>query len=154
MLRPRVYGRKPVPTPVKIFEVEPEAASLPPLRKELRSLFAGAGFNEKSINDLLLCVDEVLTNIIRHGYGKEVREKERIHLQFNDLDGKAEIVIEDRSPCFDVRKVPPPKFPCEKPGGLGVHLIRSLTDEIHYEALKPVGNRLRLVKYKKQEKKG
>ncbi len=141
-------------TPAKIFEVEPEAASLPPLRKELRSLFEGAGLNEKNTNDLLLCVDEVLTNIIRHGYGEKIKKKDRIHVSFSDLGKQAEIIIEDKSPCFDPRKVPIPKLPCDTPGGLGVHLIRSLTDELYYEALKPAGNRLRLVKYKNQDKKG
>ena len=140
-----------MPTPVKMFKVEPEAKSLPPLRQKLRSLLEAAGFDEKPAYDLLLSLDEVLANVIRHGYGENVTRgrKDKIQVSFLDFGDRAEILIEDKSPCFDPRKAPVPQLPRETPGGLGIHLIRSLTDELHYEALKPVGNRLRLVKYKK-----
>ena len=141
-----------MPAQTKKFEVEPEAEKLSPLRKKLRLLFEEAGFDAKAVNDLLLCVDEVLVNVIRHGYGGQCCRDDKIHISFSDLRDRAEILIEDQSPCFDPRKVPAPKLPSEKPGGLGIHFIRTLTDELHYEALKPAGNRLRLVKYKKKGK--
>jgi len=59
-----------------------------------------------------------------------------------------EVLIEDQGPCFDPRRVPPPKLPSRKPGGLGIYLVRTLMDEVHHESLKPQGNRLQLVKYK------
>ena len=134
------------------FEVAPEAENLAPLRKKLRSVFEEAGFDEKAVNDLLLSVDEVLVNVIRHGYEGTCEGKEKIRITFSDWEDHAEISIEDKSPCFDPRKIAEPKLPPDKPGGLGIHLIRTLTDELHYEALRPAGNRLRLVKYKKERK--
>ena len=139
-------------TQPKTFEIEPEAESLPKLRKKLRFLLEEAGFGAKTMNDLLVSVDEVLANVIRHGYCGKPKGKEKIHVSFSDWGDRAEILIEDKSPCFDPGKIPAPKLPSEKPGGLGIHLIRTLTDELHYEALAPAGNRLRLVKFKKEKK--
>ena len=124
------------------FDVEPRASALAPFRKRLRPLIESAGFDSKSTHDILLSVNEVLTNIIRHG------QSEKIQVLFSNLKDHVEILIEDGSPCFDPRTLPAPELPPRKPGGLGIHLVRSLADEIHYEALKPQGNRLRLVKYK------
>jgi len=89
--------------------------------------------------------------VIRHGLGHKSGENDRdkIHISFADFKDRIEIQVEDRGPCFDPREVPTPKLPSTKPGGLGIHLVRSLMDEINYEPLKPQGNRLRLVKYKR-----
>jgi anti-sigma regulatory factor (Ser/Thr protein kinase) len=134
-------------TAVHTFEIPAEASSLPLLRKKLRRVLETADFDDLVIHDLLLCVDEVLANAIRHGYGGR-NTGEKVLVSFSDFADRAEILIEDHCPCFDPRKVPAPKLPSEKPGGLGIYLVRSLIDGLHYEALRPQGNRLRLVKYK------
>ena len=138
-------------TAVNTFDVEAKASSLAPFRSKLRSLLEASGFNSKMTHDLLLSVDEVLTNVIRHAYGGKSQDSEgdKIHVALSDFVDRVEITIEDRGPCFDPLRVPSPKLPPDQPGGLGIHFIRSLTDEVHYESLKPQGNRLRLVKYKK-----
>lgn len=140
-----------MPTPANTFEIEARSSSLPPFRKKLRSLLEGAGFDDKPCHDILLSVDEVLTNVIRHGYGHKAGEndKDKIHVSFADFRDRIEIQVEDRGPCFDPRELPAPKLPSTKPGGLGIHLVRSLMDKIDYEPLRPQGNRLRLVKYKR-----
>lgn len=139
-----------MPPATKKFEIEADARNLSPLRVELRAALEAAGFDSKAVHGLLLSVDEVLTNIIRHAYGEATNQikKGRIRVSLSDQGDRMEITIEDGGPCFDPRQVSTPKLPREKPGGLGIHLVRSLTDEIHYEPLRPQGNRLRLVKYK------
>lgn len=136
------------------FEITAKSASLAPFRKKLGALLETAGFDAKATHDVLLSVDEILTNIIRHAYGNQGAKSEnsKIHVSFSDLKDKVQIQIEDKGPCFDPRNVPEPELPREKPGGLGIHLVRCLIDEINYEPLKPRGNRLRLVKYKRGEK--
>jgi len=110
-----------------------------------------SGFDDKAVHDVILSVDEVLANVIRHAYGgKEGKvESGKIRVTVSDRGERAEIVIQDEGPCFDPRSIPAPELPSRKPGGLGIYLVRSLMDEIDYEALKPRGNRLRLIKYKK-----
>ena len=135
------------------FELAADSTSLPPFRKKLKSLLEKAAFDEKTVHNILLSVDEVLTNVIRHAYCPACQNrKEKIHVSIFEHENRIEILIEDKGPCFDPRTIPPPKLPSEKPGGLGIYLVRTLMDEIDHEALKPQGNRLRLVKYKEKMK--
>lgn len=145
-----------MPPILNTFEVLAHSSHLAPFRKKLRSLLEEAGFDEKKTHDVLLSVDEVLTNVIRHAYGSQNENQgpDKIRVSFSNSEDRAEIVIEDQGPSFDPSRFPSPSLPPEKPGGLGIHLVRSLIDELHYESLKPKGNRLRLVKYKnKKERK-
>ena len=133
------------------FELKAESNGLPPFRKKLQSLLQSAHFNEKSVHEVLLSVDEVLTNVIRHAYRNQASNK--MHVTVSLLEDRVEIAIQDEGPCFDPRTIPAPELPREKPGGLGIYLVRSLMDEIEYEPLSPRGNRLRLVKFKMKKEK-
>ena len=137
------------------FEIEAKSENLPPFRKKLRSLLEAAGFAEKPTHDILLSVDEVLTNVIRHAYGgkSSVKGEPKIQITVSEHVDRVEILVEDQGPCFDPRTIPAPKLPSTKPGGLGIYLVRTLMDEMDYEAVKPKGNRLRLTKYKKERKR-
>lgn len=132
----------------KVFELEANAEILTDLRKELRSLLRQAGWNEKTMDEIVLSVDEALTNVIRHAY---TGVRGPIRLIFRDSKEKTEIVIEDYGKKFDPTLVPKPDLPREKPGGLGVHLIRTIMDELIYDKNFLEGNRLCMIKRKPQE---
>ncbi len=140
---------------INAFKVPAKVDTLAPVRKKLQLLLESAGFDSKATHDVLLSVDEVLTNVIRHAYKCKPGEPEKgqISVSFSEFEDRAEIIIEDEGPCFDPRSIPAPKLPSEKPGGLGIFLVRSLMDELHYEPLKPQGNRLRIVKFKKAKER-
>ena len=129
----------------KVFELESNAEILIDLRKELRDLLRQAGWDGKSMDKIVLSVDEALTNVIRHAYAG-VRGP--IRLTFRDSEEKTEITIEDHGKKFDPTLVPEPKLPREEPGGLGVHLIRTIMDELIYDKNFLEGNRLRMIKRK------
>jgi serine/threonine-protein kinase RsbW len=83
---------------------------------------------------ITLALDEVVTNVIRHGYpAGEVRD---IVVWLRLEDGTAVVQVEDEGRPFNPLDAPPVDLdaPLEgRPiGGLGVHLIRSLMDEIAY----------------------
>ena len=132
------------------FELDANSSSLSPFRQKLKSLLETMGLGEKAVHDVILSVDEALTNVIRHAYGGEKNAK-KIQVMLSDQTKQIEIVIEDQGPCFDPRTQPAPELPPQKPGGLGIHFVRTLMDRVDYEALKPQGNRLRLIKYKKEK---
>lgn len=135
----------------RTFEVETRTKDLAPFRNEFRGLLENSGFDSKVVHDILLSVDEVLTNVIRHAY-KEPNEKKapsKIRIIFSDFKDRLVILIEDHGTCFDPCKMSPPELPPKKPGGLGIHLFRSLMDEVNYKPLHPKGNQLQLIKYKK-----
>ena len=135
----------------KRFELIASSEVLAPLRKELRGLLSQAGWEKKTVEEVLLAVDEALTNIIRHAYqGKPGKMTVAV-----DISGeKIEFVLEDHGAKFDPTQVPSPEFPRQKPGGLGVHFIRTIMDQVIYEGHKVDGNRLRLIKHKKKSEKG
>ena len=129
----------------KRFELIASSEVLSPLRKELRHLLCQAGWEKKTVEEVLLAVDEALTNIIRHAYqGKPGK----MTVTVDASSDKIEIVLEDQGKKFDPTQVPTPELPRHKPGGLGVHFIRTIMDQVIYEGHKVEGNRLRLIKHK------
>lgn len=130
----------------KQFELWARSEVLQPFRKELRQILSSSGWNTKTTDGIVLAVDEALTNIIRHAY-KEPSGK--IKVQIEDDPEKTEIILEDTGFKFDPTCVTAPELPRHKPGGLGIHFIRTMMDQIIYDADYKEGNRLRLIKRKK-----
>ena len=129
----------------KRFELNASSEVLSPFRKELRQILSHAGWEKKTTDKILLAVDEALTNIIRHAYqGKPGK----MTVSVAAADDKIEIVLEDRGKKFDPTQVPSPELPRHRPGGLGIHFIRTIMDQMIYDDQDPAGNRLRLIKYK------
>lgn len=81
-----------------------------------------------------LALDELLSNIVRHGYAGA---EGKITLTFAQTGDEVSISILDSARPFDPRKAPAPDTtsPLEsrRPGGLGVFLAESLLDELSYE---------------------
>jgi anti-sigma regulatory factor (Ser/Thr protein kinase) len=81
-----------------------------------------------------LALDEVLTNTICYGYDGVGEQRIRVHLRVRAAIVEAEVQDEGRP--FNPLDVPPPDLESrleERPvGGLGVHIVRSLMDEVDY----------------------
>ncbi len=89
-----------------------------------------------------LCLEEVLSNVIRHGYAGEPGR--RIFVQFsNPRKGYFILVVEDEAPRFDPLSVPEPPGSVEEAqaGGNGIRLLRRFADTLQHQAT-PTGNRL------------
>jgi anti-sigma regulatory factor (Ser/Thr protein kinase) len=105
------------------------------------------GASEDKAGDLVLATHEAITNVITHGYREEPGDV-RVTIE---LDNDRIIIrIYDHSPRFNPTKVAEPdiSIPLDRrpPGGLGVHMMRSFTDEMIYSS-SPLGeNELVLVK--------
>lgn len=101
------------------------------------------GLAQSDLVDLRLLAEEACANVVMHAYAGRPAGELTLRV---DLDGDtAEIVIEDEGSPFDPDSAPSPALDTavdeRLEGGLGWHLIRSLTDELHYER---VGARNRL----------
>lgn len=111
-----------------------------------------SGLDEAAVFHVELACDEACTNIIEHAYGAEdVGEIEvSWHVQ-NDL---FMITIHDNGRSFDPDKVPDEAtVPLSsdhvdrmQEGGLGIHFMRKLMDEIRFNFDKEKGNTLTMVK--------
>lgn len=89
---------------------------------------------EPDLRVVALALDEVLTNTISYGYDDQVPHEIRVRLTLANSRLSAE--VEDDAKPFNPLTVPSPDLtsPIEarSVGGLGVHLVRSLMDQVDY----------------------
>jgi anti-sigma regulatory factor (Ser/Thr protein kinase) len=83
---------------------------------------------------MLTALDEILSNVVRHA----VRDETAIIEMVLSRDGNlVQVEVVDSAGPFNPLLVPPPDTtsPLEsrEPGGLGIALVRALTDEVRYE---------------------
>jgi serine/threonine-protein kinase RsbW len=104
-----------------------------------------AGMPEQAVNELRLAVSEAVANVIEHGYRGEPNHAIDLHLAADD--NQLVLTIHDDGDPFELQAYEPPDLDQPHEGGYGVFLIRSLTDEVHYETPAGGGTTLTLVKY-------
>ena len=97
----------------------------------------------KGIYEVQLAVDEACTNIIHHAYSSE-RGTITISCELQDND--LVITIRDSGSPFDPSVVLPPDLRTNleerRVGGLGIHLMRNIMDEVSYNFDSEKGNTL------------
>jgi serine/threonine-protein kinase RsbW len=89
----------------------------------------------KIVFDINVVLDELLSNIIHYGYtDKAVHE---IHITLSVSNAVVDIAIEDDGKAFNPLAAPEPVLTlplAERPvGGLGVHFVRQLMDDVEYQ---------------------
>ena len=102
---------------------------------------------------LNVALDEITSNIITYAYAD--RADGEIRLRLSVGDGGVEMEIEDDGAPFDPLALPPPDLSAplatRKVGGLGVHLVRRLMNEVVYAR---VANHNRLILRKSLANRG
>ncbi len=98
---------------------------------------AAQGLSAAVVNDLSLVLDEVVSNAIAHGYDDGVRGEIVVRLRrFSDA---VMIEVEDDGRPFDPLQAPPPDLAAplaeRRVGGLGLHFVRNLMDNMSYARL-------------------
>jgi len=133
----------------RAIQVPASVDHLSEVRSFVRDCVAHFGGSQRVADDLVQAVDEATCNVMLHGYKGKPGD---IDIEAALRDRKIEIRILDRSPTFDPTTAParePGSTPAPtRPGGmgLGIELLRSLTDEVHHSARPDGGNELTLVR--------
>ncbi len=121
------------------------------IRDFVRKLSLKAGFEEEAADHIALAVDEACTNVIKHAHKYNARRMIDLNVQYTAE--KFEVTITDKGKGFDPARMPKPdldKYMHEaRKGGLGIHLMRTLMDEVNYTFNPGVKNQVVLVKYLK-----
>ena len=82
-----------------------------------------------------LCLEEAVANVIM--YGSPKGDPLEIAVEVERNDGALVALIEDNGRQFDPTKVPPPlpaaSLDDAKIGDVGIHLMRSFANDMHYE---------------------
>lgn len=106
------------------------------------------GFDDAACGQIALAVDEALCNVIRHGYA-QARDRPiwiSIRPEEEAPPRGLRVVIEDEGRQVDPTAIRGRDLEDIRPGGLGVHIIREVMDEVWYEKRAGAGMRLTLVK--------
>ena len=120
-------------------------------RTAVRQVAQSIGLKEESIEPITLAVVEALTNVIRHSYGglcdkPIILKLSRIH--YCDQDKTAmEVLIRDFGEQVNPESIRGRDLDEIRPGGVGVHIMKSVMDEVEYTPNEDCGMQLRMVKY-------
>lgn len=128
-----------------------QLADIPGLASDLSQWAQNAHIPARAIVRMNLMLDELITNIVSHGYGPaggliEVQARRNAHAWVVTLTDQAmaydplQAAIPDTTLDLEARDI----------GGLGVHFIRKLADELRYERLDVDGrglNRLHITQH-------
>ena len=91
--------------------------------------------SQDRLGDAELCVDELVTNIVRYAWADASPHEVRVSIDRTASD--LEITVEDDGRPFDPSSVPLPPMPrtLEEavPGGRGLMLVRSIAPRLSYE---------------------
>jgi anti-sigma regulatory factor (Ser/Thr protein kinase) len=91
-----------------------------------------------------LCLEEIVSNVIRHGYSGQPGHSLVVRFLIQP-ESFFVFVIEDQAPHFNPLDLPEPVMPESlqdiRVGGQGIHLVRKFADALEYEPLQG-GNRL------------
>ncbi|MBV6512982.1 MAG: ATP-binding protein [Ignavibacteriales bacterium] len=130
------------------LKVSSTTGELAAIREFIQEKAAQAGVSQKTIDSIILAVDEASTNIVKHAYHFDDSKEIKLHLSFED--GNCTVSLTDYGESFDPDKVPNPDMneylKQRRVGGLGLMLIRTLMDFVEYHTVKGKYNRLTMVK--------
>jgi len=133
----------------KVLECEARRERLGDLLAFVDRACARAGLEPGAAFDVRLATEEVVTNVIEHGYAGDSAPAP-ITVRFHHDPRQVVVTIEDLAPPFDPTTIRPadPLAPLEQRriGGLGWHFVTRVMDEVRHEHRHPRGNRLTLVK--------
>jgi serine/threonine-protein kinase RsbW len=124
-----------------------DLTDLAAIRAFVRTTATALDASADTVPDLVLAVDEAITNIIRHGYGGRTGP---IGVAVERDDGAIVVRVTDEAPPFDPTRWPAPDLdvPLERraAGGFGIHLVRRSVDRVAHRAAAGRGNELILIK--------
>ena len=93
---------------------------------------------------LNVSLDEILNNIISYAYADADRHDILVRLELRS--GKVDVVVEDDGKPFDPLLAPAPDLTAkDRLGGVGLHFVRNLMDELEYARCDGI-DRLRMMK--------
>jgi serine/threonine-protein kinase RsbW len=114
----------------------PTSSCLPDLRRSVAGSLEGV--DEEVVADVLLALDEAVSNAIRHGS----RAGEPVLVSVRSDGGWIEMTVRDGGPTPRLPRLPAEPPPALETGGRGLWLILQLVDEVR---LQRIGEGTRLV---------
>ena len=118
----------------KIVELRNELSEVQRLSEEIEDFGTQYALSPEVVFQLNLALEEAVTNVISYGFddGRPHLLTVRLALE----DGLLRAQVEDDGVAHDPLQTPPPDLDASleerKVGGLGIHLVKELMDEVSY----------------------
>ena len=117
------------------LQVPSSTENLALIREFVGNIAQQSGMDAKDSGKLELAVDEACANVIEHAYGHDITKEVIIRASLDDETLR--IDVEDTGRGFDPNTVDQEKLDemihKRRTGGLGMRLMKTLMDEVHYE---------------------
>jgi serine/threonine-protein kinase RsbW len=132
-----------------LLQVPSSTENLALIREFVASIGQRSGLDSREIGKLELAVDEACANVIEHAYGHDITKEVVVRATFDEETLR--IDVKDTGRGFDPKLVEQEELEKlvqkRKSGGLGLRLIKTLMDEVHYEIEPGKKNELHMVKH-------
>jgi anti-sigma regulatory factor (Ser/Thr protein kinase) len=117
------------------FELKNDLSELEQLCQTCEEIGRDINISDKTIFEMNLALDELFTNIISYGFSDQQDHTIKINIT---IEGdQLQMRIEDDGVPFNPLESKTPDFQCGiekcKIGGLGIHLIRKMMDDVQYK---------------------
>ncbi len=121
---------------------------LPIVRAVIEKICEQIGFEPETSGNVVLSVDEALTNIIKHAYHGAADQPIEIELSLLMRGGRQglRIQLRDYGRCVDPAEIKSRDLQDVRPGGLGVHIMQECMDQIEFVRAQGGGTLLTMVK--------
>jgi anti-sigma regulatory factor (Ser/Thr protein kinase) len=129
--------------PAAELEISSAAKDCRRARDFIEAWAQAAGFPDLERGRIVLAADEAVTNIMRHTY--QGAPDKPIFLTGEITDGHFHLRLRDQGPHVDFASLKGRDLDDIKPGGLGLHLLKSIFTVVEHTAL-PEGNEWHLAK--------
>jgi serine/threonine-protein kinase RsbW len=130
------------------LHVPSSTENLSMIRDFVKSIGTHSGMGDMDVARLEMAVDEACANVMEHAYDADSTKEVSIRATVDENSVQIEVI--DTGKGFDPAAVEQLKLEdlvsAKRTGGLGMRLIKSFMDEVHYEMLPGVKNELRMVK--------
>jgi len=133
-----------------IFEMKVKSSTenLIVIREFVEEKALHTGLSRQIVDKIVLAVDEACTNIIKHAYNYDESAEFIIRVLISKTEFK--VLLIDHGKSFDPNQIADPDMPTylkqRRVGGLGLHLMRHLMDNVEYHSQAGDGNQLILTK--------
>jgi serine/threonine-protein kinase RsbW len=130
------------------LHVPSSTENLSMIRDFVKSIGAQSGMGDMDVARLELAVDEACANVMEHAYDSDTTKEVSIRAIVDESSVQIEVI--DSGKGFDPAAVEELNLEelvsAKRTGGLGMRLMKSFMDEVHYEMQPGVKNELKMVK--------
>jgi len=112
------------------LSIHSDPRELHDVRERVERFILAAGMGDEDSCNVVLALDEALTNVIRHAY--DGKDDQPIDITIVPMDDELSVIVRDYGKVADRAKIQSRDLDDVRPGGLGVHIIHECMDSVEY----------------------